>query len=539
MRRSQQILAITTFRHSAARFASTLALASLLAGCVPTPAETVPVEKVPAPSSAGSVDTSPASVPDSETWDSLHVKDAQVGYVRTSVRNLQEGGQKLLEIEAEQRLKVGRFGDVSQPGIIIKSIESASGNVVRFESRQELGAVPETATGRVVDGKMLIETKSTGKTVTSEIPWTPDLAGFFAIERSLVRQPMRPGERRTLRGLAPMFNQLVAFELNAKEQEDTPMAGGVKKRLLHIDAVTVLPDGSRLHSSLWADDKGDALKTQTAELGQTTFRTTKEIALTGGAGGSFDLGLETIVKLSRPLKAPHKAQRIRYKVSLATGTGEGQESDPARVFPAGPTQEVRPLDDHTAEITVRSLRPGAAGNEPPAAEKPPTDADRQPNNLVQSDDPRVVQMANEAARGETDPVKVALALEKHVGQSIRKVNFTQALATAADVANTREGDCTEHAVLLAAVARAKGIPARVAIGLVYVEGLQGFGYHMWNEFYLNDRWVPMDATLGQGGIGAGHLKLSHSSLAGGDAYSSFLPVARVLGRLNIEVMESP
>jgi transglutaminase-like putative cysteine protease len=195
------------------------------------------------------------------------------------------------------------------------------------------------------------------------------------------------------------------------------------------------------------------------------------------------------------------------------------------------------LDERTAEITVRSLRPGAAGSEPPAAEKPPTDDDRQANNLVQSEDPRVVQLANEAAGDESDPTKVALALERHVGSSIRKVNFTQALATAADVARTGEGDCTEHAVLLAAMARAKGIPARVAIGLVYVEGLQGFGYHMWNELFLNDRWVPMDATLAHGGIGAGHLKLSHSSLAGGDAYSSFLPVARVLGRLTIEAME--
>ena len=41
-------------------------------------------------------------------------------------------------------------------------------------------------------------------------------------------------------------------------------------------------------------------------------------------------------------------------------------------------------------------------------------------------------------------------------------------ATAAEVARSREGDCTEHAVLLAALARARGIPARVAMGLVYV-----------------------------------------------------------------------
>ena len=112
------------------------------------------------------------------------------------------------------------------------------------------------------------------------------------------------------------------------------------------------------------------------------------------------------------------------------------------------------------------------------------------------------------------------------------------LSTAAEVAEFREGDCTEHAVLLAALARARGIPARVAIGLVYQAPTQSFAYHMWNELWIGDRWLPLDATLGRGGIGAGHLKLTDSSLAGATAYSSFLPVGQVIGQLKIEVLEA-
>ena len=51
------------------------------------------------------------------------------------------------------------------------------------------------------------------------------------------------------------------------------------------------------------------------------------------------------------------------------------------------------------------------------------------------------------------------------------------------------------------------------------------------------RWVPLDATLGRGGIGGGHLKLLTSNLEGFDAYGAFLPVFRVLGRLELEVLE--
>ena len=38
-------------------------------------------------------------------------------------------------------------------------------------------------------------------------------------------------------------------------------------------------------------------------------------------------------------------------------------------------------------------------------------------------------------------------------------------------------------VLLAALARARGIPSRAAVGLVYVGALKGFGYHMWTEVW--------------------------------------------------------
>jgi hypothetical protein len=61
---------------------------------------------------------------------------------------------------------------------------------------------------------------------------------------------------------------------------------------------------------------------------------------------------------------------------------------------------------------------------------------------------------------------------------------------------------------------------------------------MWDELYIGDRWIPMDATLAQGGIGAAHIKLAHSNLKGASAYSSFLPVAQVLGRLKIKVLEA-
>ena len=61
---------------------------------------------------------------------------------------------------------------------------------------------------------------------------------------------------------------------------------------------------------------------------------------------------------------------------------------------------------------------------------------------------------------------------------------------------------------------------------------------MWTEVWIEDRWIPIDATLGRGGIAADHLKLSDSNLKGASAYTSLLPIANVVGRLKIDIVRA-
>jgi Transglutaminase-like superfamily len=72
---------------------------------------------------------------------------------------------------------------------------------------------------------------------------------------------------------------------------------------------------------------------------------------------------------------------------------------------------------------------------------------------------------------------------------------------ASQVATQKTGDCTEHAVLLVALARAQGLPARVAIGtlIARVEGELGAFGHAWAEIYRDGAWKVVDATPLAGG----------------------------------------
>lgn len=65
------------------------------------------------------------------------------------------------------------------------------------------------------------------------------------------------------------------------------------------------------------------------------------------------------------------------------------------------------------------------------------------------------------------------------------------------VARKRRGDCSEHAVLTAALARLQGIPARVVVGVVLVsnENEHGAFGHAWADVREGGKWKVADAAL--------------------------------------------
>jgi len=460
-----------------------------------------------------------------EAWDAHFMRGDKVGHERCVTRRFRKGDRTLIQTAAVTKLTIRRFGQIVEQTIDLTSVETADGELLSFESRVSVGGQPIVATGRVAGNKLIINTTTRAKTQQARMDWPPGTRGFFGVEQSLAEKPLQPGQERQLQTLVAVFNIVGDVHLKAAGYERTKLSGGLY-RLLKIDATTKLA-GTTIESILWTDRTGTVLKTEVPSLGSMSMRTTKAAALGRSKPADFDLGLDSMVKIDRTLEHPHRTQRIIYRAKLTDG-------DPAAVFPTGVSQRVKSLDQDTALITVLAVRPDQP-REVAGAVRPPGKEDLAANNLIQSDDDRIVKLADRIAPAESAPWKIAVAADSHDHRAIRSKNFSVAFASAAEVARTLEGDCTEHAVLLAAILRARKIPARVAIGLVHYRG--GFAYHMWTEAWIKDRWVPLDATLGHGGIGGGHLKLADATLAGASAYSAFLPVVRVLGRLELKVVK--
>jgi len=463
-----------------------------------------------------------------ETWDAVFMGSTKVGSIHSVFESLRQDEQEMIKASSVSQIELSRFGQTTQMQTELVSTTTAEGALRWFTMTSSVGPTPLVIEGEVIDDALQLTTQNQGKRADDTLAWDASWGGFFALERSLSTAPMQAGEKRQLRSLMPGVTgvQPVTTQLAAQAVESVELLDAKKRNLLRIEMQNEIGN-QQLDSICWVTNEGEIMKTEIPALQQTIYRTSQARALAPGQG-DYDLGRDSIVRVSTPLPHPHELTRATYQVTLPG-------KDLGRVFASGGSQRVESTGPGAARITVFAVRPdrplGGAKDAPPGPD------DVQPNSLIQSDNQRVITMARGLVSEGTDTWTKCLALEKGVHAAIDQKNFGQGFATAADVAQRLEGDCTEHAVLLAALCRAQEIPARVALGLVYSPRDQGFAFHMWNEAWVKDRWIPLDATLGRGGIGAAHIKLTDSALQRQAAEEAILSVLQVINQLEMEVVD--
>ena len=106
---------------------------------------------------------------------------------------------------------------------------------------------------------------------------------------------------------------------------------------------------------------------------------------------------------------------------------------------------------------------------------------------------------------------------------------TVSVPNALDTLKAKAGDCNEHAVLFAALARSAGIPAKVSVGLVYTRGR--FYYHAWNEVFIGE-WTALDTLMGQMPADVTHIKFVEGDL---DRQAEMV---RVIGQVKLTILEA-
>lgn len=136
------------------------------------------------------------------------------------------------------------------------------------------------------------------------------------------------------------------------------------------------------------------------------------------------------------------------------------------------------------------------GRKYPTTRAPALKTETRPSFVIDFAESSVKAVVDHAAKT-LGPKPDRAALVRFVGAYIEKKNLSRSLDVASVVARRKEGDCTEHAVLLAALLRAFRIPARVVMGLAIVEleGRVSAMGHAWVEARGVSSWEVVDAAL--------------------------------------------
>ena len=203
-------------------------------------------------------------------------------------------------------------------------------------------------------------------------------------------------------------------------------------------------------TQVWLDENGDALKSITPLLGGVeTLRVSREEAQRAAVapGSLADLEKQFQIASDAVIENPQAVKEALYRIE-------------------GPVEKVN-LEDRRQKIEDRGpgrvrRRVKALADAPERSSEKPAPECLAPAPYLQSDDPEIVQAAREAVGTQADPAAKARRLTAWVYKRIAKKDYSVGFASAKEALLSRRGDCTEHAVLLAALVRVAGIPSRVA-----------------------------------------------------------------------------
>jgi hypothetical protein len=482
---------------------------------------------------ARAAEPTPAAKPEKvskyeEKWHALYVADFRVGYERSATGTLLRDGSEVIVSDSEFAMDLSRFGQKVRMRVLVHSEETPEGDLLAFDFESlNPPSAPIRNSGRVVGAKLILSKETDGKVQQEEIAWDRSVKSPAYHDRQVRTNPIKPGETRTIKSFDPQFAKFNTITLQGGEIRNTPLLNGQSRRLQSVSVTQSLVP--LLAITEYLDEQGEQLKSVIPLMSMTTYAVEKQQALEPLAGNEVDLAVTMLVRTNQ-FERSSEARRVTYGITIA---GE----DPSKILPAGSTQMIRPVGPNSVDLTVTAISP------PEGTVKSadgPGEQYLSSNRYMQVEDKLVLQHAADAAGAEKDPWKAAQSMERWVAQNLKKKNFSTLLASAAEVARELSGDCTEHSVLLAAMCRSRGIPARIAVGLVYVPMLSSFAGHMWTEVHIRGVWVPLDATLGNGGVSADHIKFADSSFSDDDdtpPISCFVPMVGALGKMKIEVRD--
>jgi hypothetical protein len=447
-------------------------------------------------------------------WRGVYYRGEKIGFTVSQTVPKDDG----FEIQEDGRLQMSLLGATTAATIRTRAEVDAQFTLRAFSFSLDPGTGPIDVRGRLDGRRLTLDITSNGGTRTDvrELDETPALS--LNLSRRLAASGLTTGARHRWMVFDPATLRNAPVELEVGRREVVRASG-----LAPIPAFRVDMAFAGLNTTSWVTDTGEVVREE-SPLGLITVRESADSARAMAVSRRMQVDLlqasAVTPRMRTRIAEPRDVRRMRIRLSGA---------DLSHAELDGITQRV---DGDVIELTdPQALQPERA--DPRAKDF------LAPEPFLESDAPEIVAEAETALQGVTGSRARAEKLTRYVNALLDK-KPTVSLPSAREVLRTKVGDCNEHTALFVAMARAAGIPARIAVGLVFIHG--AFYYHAWPEVYIDDPstgsgrggrglWLPVDPTLNQFPADATHLRLARGGL---DKQTVILSM---MGRLKMDVLE--
>ena len=460
--------------------------------------------------SSASLATDLARYGSAAVWRGIYYRGEKIGF--TVSQTLPEGDG--FELQEDGRLQMALLGATTAATIRTDAHVDRAFALRAFEFSLDPGTGKVEVRGRIDGRRLSLEVRTASGARAEERLLDEPPALSQNLSRRLADGGLATGARHqwTMFDPATLRNSPVVVDVGRRE---LVRGAGVAP----IPAFRVEMTFAGLRTTSWVTDTGEVVREE-SPLGLITIRESPQSARTMAVSNRIreDL-LQTaavVPRMSTRIDEPRDVRRLRLRV-------RGLE---AAAFPRGDLDggAQRTDGDVVELIDPRQM----------TAERADPDASRYlaAEPFIESDAPEIRAEADAAVRGIEGDRARAERLTRYVNALLDK-KPTVSLPSAREVLRTKVGDCNEHTALYVAMARAVGLPARIAVGLVFVHG--AFYYHAWPEVYVDRAagrglWLPVDPTLNQFPADATHLRLTRGGL---DKQAAILPL---IGHLAIDVV---
>jgi transglutaminase-like putative cysteine protease len=447
-------------------------------------------------------------------WRGVYYRGEKLGFTVSQTIPTADG----FELQEDGRLQMTLLGATTAASIRTTAQVNREFVLQSFEFSLDPGTGPVVVRGEVGGGpatetkpRLRLHVTTAGRTRTSELELDEPPTLALNMSRRLASGGLTTGARHewTVFDPATLRNAPVIVQVGRRE---IVRAGGNP-----IPAFRVEMEFAGLRTTSWVTDTGEVVREE-SPMGLISVRETAErataLAVPGQMRSDMLQASAIVPVMTQRLDEPRDVRRIRVRldgVDLSgldlDGVGQSAAGNIVEIADAGQL-EAGPADPSVARYLS-------------------------PEPLLESDAPEIRDEAQKAVDRVTTNRARAEALTRYVNGLIDK-KPTVSLPSALEVLRTRIGDCNEHTALYVAMARSIGLPARIAVGLVFVHG--AFYYHAWPEVYVDEGagrglWLPVDPTFNQFPVDTTHLRLARGGL---DKQATIMPM---IGRLKMTVLD--